>query len=112
MTSPRFVHVTLTCPSPQEQPLLTRQLDAVLASQSLDWLRYAWNCYILWTSSDLQTIVRKLRGIPGTQHHSVFASEMHIDTMPNQAAAFFPPWIWDWLTKDRGRGPIKFTPFS
>ena len=106
MRNPRFVHVGI---SYHELPALTfehiKLMDAAIESEALDWIRYAWNCYIIWTASDCETISRKIVRLPSLENVAHFVCELN---MPG-AFGSLPPWVWEWLGRDRGYGGLAFT---
>jgi hypothetical protein len=95
---PRFLHIGIGIILPDPSPL-----EAVIASESFDWLRYAGNCYIAWSSSDCETICRKILRIPGLESANLFIGAL--DT--NEGFGFLPQWCWEWLNRDRGFGQWK-----
>lgn len=64
--------------------------------QALDWLRYAPNCWIVWTSSSAEKWYARLKPhLTGNDH-------MLIVTLNIQDySGWLPQWVWDWLTKKR-----------
>ncbi len=104
MRDPRFVYVGLsfTGNSPPEPNV--PGVDAAIDSESHDWLRFNWLSYILWTPSECEIIVRKIRRVPGMQDYSVFAAELNFVG----SFGFLPPWVWDWLNKDRTEQMVEF----
>jgi hypothetical protein len=106
MRAPRFVYVGLSFtgnPPPQAN---VPGVDAAVESESLDWMRFNWLTYILWTPSDCETIVRKIRRVPGMQTYSVIASDLNFEG----AYGILPPWLWDWLNKHPEFAQFKDTP--
>jgi hypothetical protein len=95
---PRFVHVGLGYAPNVEIP----HLDQAIESEALDWIRYSYFCYILWTSSDAETIVRKILRVPNAQQLNVFVCEF---SMVN-GFGFLPNYTWEWIKKDRGQGEV------
>ena len=106
MRDPRFVHVGIAY---HELPALTFEhinlADAAVASEALDWVRYAWNCYIIWTTSDCETISRKIARLPGLRGAGHFVCELN----PTGAFGGLPPWLWEWIARDRGYGALALT---
>ena len=97
MMLPRFVLVGLGF-----EPKNIPAVDAIIMSEAFDWARYGSTNYIVWTSSDLETIVRKLLRVPGLEHAFILASPL--DT--SQYFGSLPNWMWDWLKQDRGQGNV------
>lgn len=108
MRPPRFLHIGIAfryLPPPLEQ---VQALDQAIASESFDWMRYSYSCYVVWSSSDTETICRKILRVSGMKESSsVFICEIDI----NSVFAFLQQWAWEWLKKDRGYGPlVTWTP--
>ena len=99
MRNPRFVHVGISYPLQVNATLV----DEAIASESFDWMRYSWFCYVLWTSSDCETIVRKILRVPGLENSHCLAFVMDI----TDGYGNLPGWVWDWIKLDRGYGSVK-----
>lgn len=100
MRAPRFLHIGLMYQQPTVE--LAEALDATIASEAFDWMRYSFFCYIVWSSSDAETICRKILRVPGMQGSTMFVTG--IDT--NDGFGYLPPWAWEWLKRDRGGPPL------
>ncbi len=105
MRNPRFVYVGISFNGPTLPPVNTLGVDAAIAEQSLDWMRFNWLSYIIWTPNDCEIVVRNVRRVPGMQDFSIFASELNLVG----SFGFLPQWLWDWLSKDRGQPRVTFT---
>jgi hypothetical protein len=106
MRNPRFVHVGITYHQlPNFSVEHIQLVDAAISSEAIDWVRYAWNCYILWTASDCETISRKIHRLPGLNEPGHFVCEFS----PVGAFGSLPPWIWEWIGRDRGYGAFTLT---
>jgi hypothetical protein len=101
MRAPRYVYVGLSYPGNVPVEPNVAGVDAVVNSESQDWMRYNWLSYILWTPSDCEIIVRKIRRVPGMQDFCVLAVALNFE----DCFGFLPPWLWDWLGKARGQYP-------
>ena len=99
MRPPRFLHVTIN----YSASVAVELIDAAIESESFDWFRYSWWCYMVWSSSDCETICRKLVRIPGLAQSNVFV----IAVDPTDGFGSLPKFMWDWLEKDRGFGPLQ-----
>lgn len=98
---PRFYHVGLTAvPSNNQQAL-----DAAMASVSIDWMRYAYNCYFIWTTKSASQIGGAILTLDGAnvQGMNFFVAEVNVLTADNWG--FLPQWAWDWFRKDRRQFP-------
>lgn len=99
MRDPRFLHVGFTAALPFDQGAA----DQVIASESFDWMRYASNCYIVWSSSDCETICVKILRVPGLQSANVLVCSFDV----SDGFGSLPDWAWAWIKRDRGYGGVK-----
>jgi hypothetical protein len=79
-------------------------VNAAIDSESWDWFRYSWFCYVLWTTSDAETVCRKILRVPGLQGCSVLVCALDM----GDGFGSLPSEMWDWLKKDRGFGQLEF----
>ncbi len=100
MRDPRFLHVGISH-APQVDIAL---VDEAIESEALDWFRYSWLCYVVWTANDCETVCRKILRVPGMQDSSVFVCAL--DT--NDGFGKLPGAMWEWFRKDRGYGTLTF----
>jgi hypothetical protein len=106
MRNPRFVHVGLSYHHLPELNMGQISLvDAAISSEAIDWVRYAWNCYILWTPSECEIISRKISRLPGLGEPGHLVCEFNV----SGAFGSLPPWVWEWLGRDRGYGGYELT---
>jgi hypothetical protein len=98
LRNPRFLHVGISYSAQVDVALV----DQAIESEALDWLRYTWFCYVIWTASDCETVCRKILRIPGLQGSNVFVFAIDV----NDGFGNVPEAIWDWLRKDRGFGEL------
>jgi hypothetical protein len=59
------------------------------------WMRYATNCWVLYTTLDLGTWRDRVRAIPGMEKESVFVIEFD----PDEASGWLPEWMWKEFNK-------------
>ena len=64
--------------------------------KAIDWLRYAPNCWILWTSSSPQKWLERIKPHLGDGDH-VFIVSVNI----KERAGWLPKSTWEWLDKPR-----------
>lgn len=64
--------------------------------KALDWLRYAPNCWIVWTSSSPHRWYERLKSHLGPGDH-VFICELNL----THRQGWLPKWVWEWLNKER-----------
>lgn len=72
------------------------ELESVF-NLAVDWVRYAPDCWIVWTSSSPQKWYARLKPHlePGD---NVFICELRIENR----SGWLPKWVWKWINKDRG----------
>ena len=97
----RFLHVGLSCHL--QSPEQVAAVDQAIGSEAFDWLRYSFSCYLVWSSSDAETICRKILRVPGMENTAIFISGIDV----NDAFGFLAPVAWEWIRQDRGRGPVN-----
>lgn len=78
-------------------------VDLAVESESQDWMRYSYTSYIAWTSSDAETICRKIVRVDRMANANVFIVAINLE----DGFGFLPVWAWDWIKKDRGYGPVR-----
>ncbi len=83
-------------------PVNQFSLDRAVESEALDWLRLSPGLYLVWTTSDAETICRKMLYVPGME--GAWITVLGIN--PQDGFGFLPPVAWQWFTKDRGVGQI------
>lgn len=102
MRDPRFLHVGLTYPN--ASPQVVAEIQKTIDSEAFDWMRYAIQCWLIWSSSDAETICRKILRVPGMEGATVFICAIDV----NDGFGFLPAWAWEWIRRDRGNGPLVF----
>ena len=84
----RFVHVGFFFGSRQK----VAELEPVFTAIGSDWIRYATNCWILWTDKPAAHIYTLLEGRLDP-NDSVLISGLNFP----DSFGFLPPWIWGWF---------------
>ena len=89
--TPRFLHIAFNW----RHRIKTKELEPVF-DKALDWIRYAPNCWIVWSNSSVETWYKR------------FEKYLHEDDTvlickldPNEKFGIAPEWIWDWLDEKR-----------
>jgi hypothetical protein len=72
-----------------------KELETIF-NLALDWLRYAPNCWIVYTSSDAQKWYSRVKPLL-SENEFVFI--VRIDLQERQG--WLPKWAWDWIKKER-----------
>ena len=65
-------------------------------NQAGDWLRYAPNCWIVWTSRDTQVWYRRLKPLLGEADNMLICK---LDITERQG--WLPQSTWEWINKNR-----------
>jgi hypothetical protein len=90
MAKKKFLHVTVS------GEFDAKKLEEAVFDKALDWVRYAPNCWILWTSRDPDDWFIMLRhNIQRMQ--SFFVVEINLENR----RGWLPKWIWEWINKKR-----------
>jgi hypothetical protein len=92
----RFIHVgfSFTGPAP------TEALETVF-NTALDWLRYEEHCWILYTTTDIETWRDRIRNAPGLRASDAFFLCVFDPKAANSYSGYMQKFAWDWLHKDR-----------
>jgi hypothetical protein len=70
-------------------------LEKVFAG-AIDWLRYDYRCWILYTTTDLDTWRDRIRKVPGLgAKDSFFLCEIA------DYSGYMNTWVWQWLRNKR-----------
>lgn len=91
--TPRYVHVALNYMQAVDWQAVQQAIDL----EAIDWMRYAPNCYVLWTESELATIAGRLLTVPGMQANYFFICKIDI----HDGFGWLPQWVWNWLRQNR-----------
>lgn len=93
--TPKFIHIGFNW---NGVPKINELLPVF--NQALDWIRYAPNCWIVWTTTD--TLGWHNRIVPLiTQADRVFICELNISNKQGWMDKF----AWDWFNKPRNTFP-------
>jgi hypothetical protein len=69
-------------------------------NKAKDWIRYAPNCWIVWTNRSANQWADLLKPKLGPED-SVFICQLD---MTNRQG-WLPKWVWEWLDKSRSQFP-------
>jgi hypothetical protein len=92
MTEGVFLHVGINF---KGGPQKTEELKP-LFDTALDWIRYAPNCWILWTTSDPETWYKYLKR-ELHEKDTFFICEINI----KNRQGWLPKMVWEWIRQDR-----------
>lgn len=87
----KFVHISFSF---RGAPKIEELLPAF--NQALDWVRYAPNCWIVWTTSSTEKWFARLKPHLTDDDHMLIAT---LDLQDYNG--WLPQWVWDWITKER-----------
>ena len=66
-------------------------------NKALDWVRYAPNCWIVWTTSTTEQWHARLKPhLTDKDHMFIVALDLS-----QEYSGWLPQEVWDWLSKDR-----------
>jgi hypothetical protein len=88
----KFLHVGFNF---EERPAPTKSIQKVL-NKAFDWVRYAPNCYIVYTSRDPQHWYGLLREVID-EDDNIFVVELNIENRQG----WLPKSVWEWIKKPR-----------
>jgi hypothetical protein len=90
----RFVHIGFSFTG-TEPPI--KALGETF-NNALDWVRYDHHCWILYTTTELDTWRDRIRNTPGVlPGDSFFLTEFQ----PGKHSGYMHEWVWTWLSKSR-----------
>jgi len=73
----------------------TKAIQKVL-DKALDWIRYAPNCYIVYTSRDVHHWYKRLRDVI-EEDDNIFVVEVNME----KRQGWLPHSVWEWIKKAR-----------
>jgi len=98
MAAPQFLHVGFNFP--KRTPPVS-DLEAVF-NRGVDWMRYASNCWIVYTAHSPQAWYLRFKPILSPED-SVLICRVDL----KERYGSLPKWAWEWMTKDRTRPPSE-----
>ena len=87
----QFLHVGFKWVGPPK----TAELKPVF-SKAVDWVRYAPNCWILYTTSSARVWKERVKPHLGDED-----SVLIVKLDPSERNGLLPRWVWDWFKKPR-----------
>ncbi len=91
----RFLHFGFTWSSPPK----TTSLEPIFDS-ALDWIRYSPNCWILWTTTDVNAWNMRLKPHLKAQDMVIIA-EINFAEAGKTFTGMQEKWVWEWVQKKR-----------
>lgn len=94
-----YLHIAFNLP-PVWGPIQA-SVQNVITANALDWLRYAANCWIVWTADMPSEWAHRFNTqVVGLQDTSFLIIQVDIGSTSNGFASF-PNWIWEWIRRPR-----------
>lgn len=90
--SARFYHIAFNWDGVPK----VKELEEPVFNKALDWARYAANCWIVWSTTDPQGWLTRIKPHMGPGDH-VFICELDV----TNRQGWLPKWMWGWLKKPR-----------
>lgn len=98
MTSKRYTHISFHFPPPMTELEGAHRVQPIINSAD-DWLKYAGNCWIVWSALSPKQWFEKFETVPELSKCSILI--VKLDLTPENRAGQLPQWIWDWIQKSR-----------
>ena len=93
----RFLHISFTF---NEGIPKVQELEPLFNVIAPDWLRYSFNCWIVWTARPASDFLYALKPRIGASD-----SILIVKLDPSDRTGWQPKWIWDWMDRKRQLGP-------
>lgn len=91
MAIAKFYHITIRPKSGKTIDDIEKQMN-----KALDWYRYTDNCYVVYSTADMKTLMGRLRDLVD-QGGLLFISELNT----SNRNGWMPKEFWEWLKMDR-----------
>lgn len=80
-----------------------RAIEKAIGDSTLDWMRYAANCYVVWAEADAAMLAGALLSVRGMNE-----GRFVITRICPESYALLPRSLWDWIGRDRTpSGPVQ-----
>jgi hypothetical protein len=96
-TESRVLHLGIHFKTKAPTAEMIEEVEVVL-NKAKDWLRYAPNCWLIYTERDPKTWNARLKKIPWMAEQSYLLCAVD----PKIRAGWLPRSVWDWIGRDRG----------
>ena len=93
-----FLHVSFYFPEYTLKSVANNQVQRAINAAD-DWLRYADNCWLIWTAETPEQWYRRLAAMDVLKPASILV--IRVDLSPSNRAGQFPEWAWEWIGKKR-----------
>ena len=96
MRSKRYIHISFHYPPPLTELEAAHRIQPIINTAD-DWLKYAGNCWIVWSALTPKQWYEKFAAVPELSKCSVLI--VRLDLSPENRAGQLPQWVWDWIQK-------------
>jgi hypothetical protein len=93
----RFLHISFTF---NEGLPKVQELEPMFNAIAPDWMRYAPNCWIVWTARPASDFFYCLKPLIGPSDSMLIVA---LDMSDRNG--WEPKWVWDWIDRKRQLGP-------
>jgi hypothetical protein len=93
----RFLHISFTF---NEGLPKVQELEPIFNALAPDWLRYAFNCWIVWTARPASDFLYSLKPAIGPTD-SILIVKLDM----SDRTGWQPQWVWEWMDRKRQVGP-------
>jgi hypothetical protein len=94
----RYIHITFHFPPSLTSLEAQHRIQPVINTAD-DWLKYADNCWIVWSSLTPKDWYGKFALVPELKDCSILI--FYVDLSPDKRFGQLPQWVWDWIQKIR-----------
>lgn len=93
-----YIHISFSYPSSMDELEAAHRIQPIINTAD-DWLKYADNCWIIWTSQTPQQWYDKFAAVEELKMCSILIVKQNLS--PENRAGQLPQWVWDWIQKSR-----------
>jgi len=97
----KYIHISFHYPESLPELEATHHIQPII-NEADDWIKYADNCWIVWSSKNPNDWYEKFKAIPRLKDCWILILKM--DFTPDNRAGQLPQWVWDWVQKPRSGG--------
>ena len=98
LTSKRYIHISFHFVAPMTELEGAHRVQSVVNTAD-DWLKYAGNCWIVWSRLTPKQWFEKFEAVPELSKCSVLI--VRLDLSPENRSGQLPEWAWEWMRKAR-----------
>jgi hypothetical protein len=95
-----YLHISFHYPPPMSELEAAHRIQPIINTAD-DWLKYAGNCWIVWSSQKPQEWFDKFAAVDALKPCSIFIVKIDLSPSPDNRAGQFPKWVWEWIGRTR-----------